>query len=270
VRERIFGARSLRPLDIFGGRVIVLRGVEMRVFAVVASLAVLAAPAAFAQEAEGETPASGPPPGLSLTGQWTLDPARSDDPKQKVRDAVKGIGTDDSGPVGPVRPPTTPGRGGTPRDPARGEPAPTGPGVDVMTPGVAGVGGSDDPFHRRSSGSGRSEPRAAYEFVLDLPETVTIAQRPSLILIQEDDDEGRVRGLHPDGSRRRGPLGATETRWEEEGRLRVKTWRDDGVDVDETFELAADRSQLTVTVRVAQGGVAMTLERVFVPDESED
>lgn len=239
----------------------------MRVPAVVAILGVLAVAAALAQEPQGEPSAAGPPPGLSLTGRWRLDPARSDDPKRKVRDAMKGIGTDDSGPVGP---PSTPGRGGTPRDPSRRDPPPTGPGVDVMTPGVAGVGGSDDPFHRRSSGSGRSEPRAAYEFVLDLPETVTIAQRPSLILIQEDDDEGRVRGLHPDGSRRRGPLGATETRWEEEGRLRVKTWRDDGVDVDETFELAADRSQLTVTVRVAQGGVAMTLERVFVPDESED
>ncbi len=239
----------------------------MRVPAVVAILGVLAVATALAQEPQGEPPAAGPPTGLSLTGRWRLDPARSDDPKRKVRDAMKGIGTDESGPVGP---PSIPGRGGTPRDPARGDPPPTGPGVDVMTPGVAGVGGSDDPFHRRSSGSGRSEPRAAYAVVLDLPETLTIAQRPSLILIQEDDDEGRVRGLHPDGSRRRGPLGATETRWEEGGRLRVKTWRDDGVDVDETFELAADRTQLTVTVRVAQAGVTMALERVFVPDESED
>jgi hypothetical protein len=243
---------------------------EMRVPAVAAILAVLAVATALAQEPQGEAPASAPPPGLSLTGRWRLDPARSDDPKRKVRDAMKGIETDDSGPVGPIGPPSTPGRGGTPRDPGRGDPPPTGPGVDVMTPGVSGVGGSDDPFHRRPSGSSRSEARAAYGVVLDLPEALTIAQRPSLILVQEDDDEGRVRGLHPDGSRRRGPLGATEARWEEGGRLRVKTWRDDGVDVDETFELAPDRSRLTVTVRVAQGGVHMTLERVFVPDESDD
>jgi hypothetical protein len=139
-----------------------------------------------------------------------------------------------------------------------------------MTPGVTGVGGSDDPFHRRSSGAARSASREAYAFVLDLPESLTIAQRPSLILIQEGDDESRVRGLHPDGSRRPGPDGPTETRWEEDGSLRVKTWRDDGVDVEETFALASDESQLTVTLRVVQGGTALTLKRVFVPDESGD
>jgi hypothetical protein len=208
---------------------------------------------------------------VSLTGRWVLDPARSDDPGQVVGDAMKGVGTDDTGPLGPVDPvgpPRTPGGSGTPRDHGGDEP-PTGPGIDVMTPGVTGVGGADDPFHRRSSGAGRSAAREAYAFVLDLPEALTIAQRPSLILIQEGDDEGRVRGLHPDGSRRPGPDGPTETRWEKGGRLHVKSWRDDGVDVDETFELALDRSQLTVTVRVVQGGTALNLKRVFVPEESE-
>jgi hypothetical protein len=137
-----------------------------------------------------------------------------------------------------------------------------------MTPGVTGVGGSDDPFRTGSSGSGRSDPRAAYGFVLDLPEALTIAQRPSLILIQENDDESRVRGLHPDGARRQAPGGksATRTRWEK-GRLHVETWRGDGVDVDEVFELAPDPRQLTVTIHVTEGGVGMTLERVFVPAE---
>jgi hypothetical protein len=239
--------------------------------AVVATLAASAVVLALGSAAAQTEEPSPPPPGVSLTGHWVLDPARSDDPGQVVRDAMKGVGTDDSGPVGPVDPvgpPTSPGGSGTPRDHGGGEP-PAGPGVDVMTPGVTGAGGPGNPFHRRSSGAGRSIPREAYAFVLDLPEALTIAQRPSLILIQEGDDESRVRGLHPDGSRRPGPDGPTETRWEKGGRLHVKTWRDDGVDVEETFALAPDKSQLTVTVRVVQAGATLTLQRVFVPGESE-
>jgi hypothetical protein len=131
---------------------------------------------------------------------------------------------------------------------------------------MTGAGGSDDPFRTGSSGSGRSDARAAYEYVLDLPEALTIAQRSSLILIQEDDDESRVRGLHPDGTRRQAPGGqsATEARWEK-GRLHVETWRTDGVDVDEVFALAPDGELLTVTVHVTEAGTSMTLERVFVP-----
>jgi len=236
--------------------------VEGRALAVVVSLVVLVAPAAFAQESEGVAPVSGPPPGLSLTGRWRLDPDRSDDPGQKVKEAMAGVRTDDSG---PVHRPTSPGRRGTPRDPRDGG-APTGPGVDIMTPGMTGAGGSDDPFRTGSSGSGRSDPRAAYEYVLDLPETLTIAQRSSLILIQENDNESRVRGLHPDGTRRQAPGGqsATEARWEK-GRLHVETWRTDGVDVDEVFALAPDGELLTVSVHVTEGGTSMTLERVFVP-----
>jgi hypothetical protein len=210
---------------------------------------------------------SAPPAGVSLTGRWSLDPDRSDDPRLKVKEAMAGVPSDDSG---PVRRPPSPGPGGMPRDP-RDDGAPAGPGVDIMTPGMTGAGVSDDPFRTGSSGSGRSDPRAAYEYVLDLPKTLTIAQRSSLILIQENDDEGRTRGLHPDGSRRQSPGGksATRTRWEK-GRLHVETWRGDGVDVDEVFEIAPDKSQLTVVVRVAQGGVGMTLERVFVPVPPEE
>ena len=235
----------------------------MSVLAVVASLAALATPAAFAQESRGEAPTSAPPPGLSLTGQWKLDPELSDDPGRKVKEAMAGTRTDD---VGPVRPPTSPGRSGPPQDPRDGG-APTGPGVDIMTPGMTGAGGSGDPFGTGSSRSSRSDPRAAYEYVLDLPKTLTIAQRSSLILIQEDDDEGRVRGLHPDGARHQAPGGqsATRTRWEK-GRLHVETWRGDGVDVDEVFELAPDGKLLTVTVHVTEGGTSMTLERVFRPE----
>jgi hypothetical protein len=265
----------------------------MRARDVLVSVAVLACVPALAQEPEAEQPAATPPPGVTLTGRWRLDPDQSDDPGQKVREAREGVRTEDTGPRDPTGPggvgtPTGPGGVGTPREPVgirvprdpgepgiRRDPAgadpPTGPGVDVMTPGVTGSGVSGDPFGRGSSGSGRSQPRAAFAYVLDLPETLTIAQRPALILIQENDDEGRVRGLHPDGARHQvtGTRSATRTHWEK-GRLHVETWREDGVDVDEVFAIAPDRSRLTVTVTVVEGATSLVLERVFLPDESED
>jgi len=234
----------------------------MRPRALVVGLAVLIAPAALAQEPEGA-----PPPGVSLTGRWRLDPKLSDEPGNKVREAMKGLQSDPER----RRPPVYPGPGGIPGDRGQGEP-PSGPGVDITTPGMTGAPGTGDPFERGgSSGSSRSQSRAAFDYVLDLPETLTIAQRPSLILIQENDDDGRVRALRPDGTRVRSSGGQSEsrTRWEK-GLLLVDTWHDDGVRVEEIFELAPDRSLLTVTVRVNDGGSSISLERVFRPDESDE
>jgi hypothetical protein len=134
---------------------------------------------------------------------------------------------------------------------------------------MTGTDGTGDPFGRGgASRSSRSQARAAFDHVLDLPETLTIAQRPSLILIQEDDDEGRTRALRPDGVRQPTTGGESEsrTRWDR-GLLHVETWHDDGVHVEEIFELAPDASLLTVSVRVDDGGSAIALERVFRPDE---
>ena len=239
----------------------------MRPRTVLVGLALLVAPAALAQEPAGEQPLTAPPPGVSLTGRWKLDPKLSDEPGNKVREAMKGLQSDRDR----RRPPVYPGPGGIPGDQGEGK-APTGPGIDVTTPGMTGPPETGDPFDRGgSSRSSRSQSRAAFDYVLDLPETLTIAQRPSLILIQENDDEGRVRALRPDGTRVRSSGGQSEsqTRWEK-GLLRVETWHDDGVRVEEIFELAPDRSLLTVTVRVNDGGSAISLERVFRPDESDE
>jgi hypothetical protein len=221
---------------------------------------------ALAQAPGDAGPLTAPPQGVTLTGQWVLDPEQSDDPDEVVQN-MKGVPTDDTGPVGG---PTGPGQAGRPRDPQGREP-PSGPGVDVMTPGVTGGVGGGDPLRRTPSGSKWPVPRAAYGYLLDLPQTLTIAQRPSLILIQDDDDEGRTRGLRPDGVRRRSPDGAAETRtrWEDAG-LHVETWRDDGVHVDELFELGADGSLLSVTLNVAESGVTLDVERVFRRSGSDD
>ena len=239
----------------------------MRLGGLVVSLAVLAAPGALAQEPEGEQALTAPPTGVSLTGHWRLDPELSDDSGDKVHEAMKGLQSDRR----PRRPPVYPGQGGIPGDRDESE-VPTGPGVDIMTPGMTGTGGTDDPFRQGgSSRSSRSQSRGAFEHVLDLPETLTIAQRPSLILIQENDDEGRTRALRPDGARHQSTGGQSEnrTRWDK-GLLHVETWHDDGVHVEEIFEPSPDGRLLTVTVRVDDGGSAISLERVFRPDESAD
>ncbi len=238
----------------------------MRPRALAIGLAVLVAPAALAQEPSGERPITAPPPSLSLTGHWKLDPKLSDDSGDKVSEAMKGMQTDRDR----RHPPVFPGPGGVPGHQGEGK-VPTGPGIDITTPGMTGIGVSGDPFAQGGSyRSSRSQSRAAFEHVLDLPDRLSIAQRPSLILIRENDDDGRVRALRPDGARVRSTNGESEclTRWEK-GLLRVETWHDDGVHVEEIFDLEPDRSLLTVTVLVDDGGSAISLERVFRPDGSD-
>jgi hypothetical protein len=213
------------------------------------------------------TGAEGPPEGVSLTGYWKLDRDRSDDPDDKAREALEGMRTDGHDPAG----------GGTP----------TGPGVDVTTPGdprtttPAPTGprqpGQRDPYGRPGGrgqypyGGGR-DPRGAVFPEIDRPKELTIAQRPSLVLIQEGDDEGSVRGVHTDGQRRQMPAGRGEIRgaWED-GQLVVETWRSDGVQTVETYELVADPRELKVTVSVmARGMNPLTVESVYVPDTSKN
>ncbi len=237
----------------------------MRPRALAVGLAVLVAPAALAQEPPEERPITAPPPSISLTGHWKLDPKLSDDSGDKVSEAMKGMQTDRDR----RHPPVFPGPGGVPGHQGEGK-VPTGPGIDITTPGMTGTP-TGDPFAQGGSyRSSHSQSRAAFEHVLDLPDRLSIAQRPSLILIRENDDDGRVRALRPDGARVRSTNGESEclTRWEK-GLLRVETWHDDGVHVEEIFDLAPDRSLLTVTVLVDDGGSAISLERVFRPDGSD-
>jgi hypothetical protein len=213
--------------------------------------------------------AAGPPEGVSLTGHWTLDRDRSDDPKVKVREAMEGMRTGEY----------DPGAGGTP----------TGPGIDVMTPGDPRMtppptgggqpgtppygGETGQPGGRGPSPYGRGQdPRAAVFPKIDQPDELMIAQRPTLVLIQEGSDEGSVRGIHTDGQQRPIPGGRGEVSgaWED-AQLVVETRRDDGVRFTETYELSADGGELRVTVHiVAPRMPALTVESLYVPDASDD
>lgn len=235
--------------------------------ALLAGLAFALAPSLPAQEPRAEPAVTPPPPEVNLTGRWKLDPKLSDDAGDKAQEAMKGLQV--RNPDRPRRP-HFPDPGGYPGDSdAR---TPQGPGIDIMTPGMPGSAPTGDPFETGSGGYGTSgsQNRAALEHVMELPEILTIAQRPDLILVQEDDDEGRVRALRPDGIRIRATNGKSEsrTKWDK-GLLRVDTWHDDGVHTEEIFELAPDGKLLTVTVNVDDLGSTIALTRVFRPDPSE-
>ena len=86
----------------------------MRPPALVVSLTVLVTTAALAQETATPSPLTAPPPGVSLTGRWILDPRLSDDPGDKVEEATKGLQSDRDDRGGRRAPsfPAYPGPGG--------------------------------------------------------------------------------------------------------------------------------------------------------------
>jgi hypothetical protein len=208
----------------------------------------------------------GPPEGVSLTGYWKLDRDRSDDPDDKAREALEGMRTDGHDPPGGGTP-SGPGIDvTTPGDPRTTTPEPTGPGQ----PGQRGPYGRPGGRGQYPYGGGR-DPRAAVFPEINRPKELTIAQRTTLVLIQEGDDEGSVRGVHTDGQRRAMPAGRGDMRgtWED-GQLVVETWRSDGVQTVETYELAVDPRELTVTVSVmARGMHPLSIKSVYVPDTSK-
>jgi hypothetical protein len=165
----------------------------------------------------------GPPEGISLTGHWDLDRDRSDDPRQKGREAMEGMRT--------------------------GEP--TRPGVDVMTPGDPRVHDPSGAPRGRRPGTIGPDARSAVFPEIEQPKELTIAQRSTLVLIQEGDDEDNVRGIHTDGQPRPIPGGGVMSGAWEDGHLVVETRRDDGLRRKETFELSADGRELTLTVHLA-------------------
>jgi hypothetical protein len=121
-----------------------------------------------------------------------------------------------------------------------------------------------DPFRRN-----RQAQRAAFP-ELDRPKELTIAQRSTLVLIQEGDDEGSVRGIHTDGRRRPLPGGRGEMRGQwEEGDLVVESWGNDGLQLVEIYALSPDPRELTVTVEIVAPGLPpLTVRSVYLPTPS--
>lgn len=179
--------------------------------------------------------AQGPPEGISLTGYWKLDKNRSDDPDDKIREAMADLRT----------------------VPYQPDPRTQGPYGRRPYP--------NDPY-------AQPDPRAvALSTLDDRPKELLIAQRTTMVLIQEGDDEGSVRGVRTDGQRRPMPAGRGEMqgRWED-GALVVETWRADGLETVETFELSTDPREIKVTFLVTIRGLdPISIISIYQPDRSK-
>lgn len=192
--------------------------------AVLAAGVVLGLPSA---RAAGTAPAGD---GSVLAGRWRLDSERSDDARQKMREAVERR------------------RGGADRG---------GPGG-----GFAGRGGRGGGPGARS-GMGGGDPREALRPLFEAPVELAITPTESEIVILEKD--GRMRTLHPDGRKYKAEGGAVEVQsgWDG-GKLVVETKTEAGSRITETFEVAPDRSRLTVTLKLdGSRGPAVTVKRVY-------
>jgi hypothetical protein len=99
---------------------------------------------------------------------------------------------------------------------------------------------------------------------------LTITQTEPEIVIQEGD--GRLRVLHPDGKKYKAEGGSAEVsaRWEG-ALLRVEFKTQMGAKVTETFDLAANRSRMTVTLRLERSPMpTVTIKRVYEPADSKE
>lgn len=187
----------------------------------------------------GDTAGTATPPDLS--GRWVLDKERSDDAREKMRDGSGGMGRPGGG---------RPGGGGP------GGGGPGGGGMGRPGGGMGGRGG------RPPQGGDGGDRRAAMRAVLEAAPELTITHTAREIAILEKD--GRLRALHPDGEKYEDSSGAeVKTLWEK-NRLVVRTSRERGPTVTETWSLAGEPAQIVVELRFQppNGGEVM-VRRVY-------
>jgi len=206
------------------------------------ALAVALAGALLAEE----KPAGASP---DLGGRWKFNPELSDDAKAKMREAREGQG----GGRGPGAGGMGGGRGG----------GMGGRGGGMGGGRAGGTGGGRGPGNP-GGGDATESMRAVFEAPVEMSITPTEAE---IVILEKD---GRLRMLHADGKKYKieGGNAETKTRWEA-GKLVVETSNPMGGRVDETFEVAPDRSKLTVTVRVEGSRMSgLTLKRIY--DRADD
>jgi hypothetical protein len=200
-----------------------------------AALAAFAGIVVAASSLSGADHEAGAPAKARLTGRWTLDPQRSDDAGDKVRKAMPGTHVTD-------------------RAPGRREP--TGSGIDVTTPGVSGVG-----LPPGSGPTRRGVPTELIQLALRSPAQITIAERNTEVLIEEE--RGRVRAIRPDGRTYDNRGARTRARWAG-GALVVDTWPDASAKVRETYAAEPEGDRLNVTLEIVMPQILpLTVKRVY-------
>ena len=187
--------------------------------------------------------AFGPPPSRAgeepkarvpdLSGRWKLN--------KELSDAAASASTDSQGARGPSQPKA---------------------GADLQTPGRGGHGAAGARTSRPTVPRPDDDPRGPAQ-AADAGETLTITQTDLEIAVL--DKAGQARSLYPNGKTYKADEGASEVRsqWKD-GSLLVEKKNVSGWRATETWQVAPDRSRLTVVVRIEGGSrPRATVKRVF-------
>jgi hypothetical protein len=167
-----------------------------------------------------------------LSGRWRFEADKSDDAGAKLREALASRQGTDPGPS------ETRHHGGGGGHHERSRPSPAAPAPD------------------------------AFDSLTDVPRGLTITQTATEVAVLGSD--GSLRTFHPSEGPSTSPSGAeVKAAWE--GVQLVVETRNAGTKVTETFEIAGDRTALTVTVRFLSPTVGpLTVRRVYAPQTAED
>ena len=200
---------------------------------------------------------AGEPSPHPLSGAWRLDPARSEDVRQKMR-AQMDAERDREGERGAGR-----------RGPGGGMGGRGGGGMGGRGGGMGGPGGGQ----RGPGGGPGSDPRAmraAMDGILAAPGVLAITAGPSEVELLEGD--GSIRRLRPDGRKvKREGDAVTEVRARWDGDMLVsETWLG-ATHVTQRYARDATTNELVVEVRVeGPRGRPITGRRVYLPDGAPD
>jgi hypothetical protein len=214
-------------------------------------------PAAPTPAPESPAPETAAAPAVSsLGGRWLLNPELSDDARQKMREAREGArGGGYGGGYG--------GGGGRSGGYGGGH---GGGGMGGHGGGGRGRGGMGG-----GQSEGGSDPRESFRSALEAASELVITPTATEVVMMEND--GRMRVFHPDGKSRKSESGEGEVKahWDANPtRLVVETKTERGLRVTETYEAAADKTKMTLVLRLEGGPMpTFTLKRVYDPAESK-
>jgi hypothetical protein len=183
----------------------------------------------------------------ALVGEWRLNPDLSEDPREKMMEAMQQRRQ----------------RGGMGRGGGMGGGMGRGGGMGGRGGGGMGRGGGKGPGGDRDGGAeGRRPPMMSFFSATEL--TITHIE-PAVAIVEPD---GLVRTLQPDGERYQVEHGDGEvrTRWDGH-RLVVETKTERGR-MKETWSVSPDSGRLTVRLELGGGRMpTVEVDRVYEPVE---
>ena len=210
----------------------------------------------------GPLPISGNEKRPDFTGTWQLNEELSEDPREKMREAMsQSRGSRGGGG----------GRGGG----GRGGGGFGGPGGGFGGPGGGGPGGGGGQTRGEAPGGDRESRQEAMRTLQEAFAILEIAHQEPLFRVRYADEREDV--LYTDGrsferTLARGEVASASGKWKSRERIVVKVQVEDRGDVTETWELIPDAGQLWLTVKTEGDGRRPGFEfrRVYDPVTSDE